>query len=118
MRYIAEHQAPKDILRIVLICVHEGIVRCSKDGTYRIWNYITSMWIEELDFDNAVEVAKMELTNRNYPEFDNNHRLKFCALLKFAEKKNQLGQQWENGISLKLDDFRDVCEKYGVEILG
>lgn len=115
-RYIIEHQGSKDILKLVLLCISDRIVRSSNEGTYTQWYYTTGTWLEELDFDKAVDVAKEELANKKYPEFNNDHRITFCALLKVAEEKKQCEEQGQKEIriELKLGDFKGVCEKYSV----
>lgn len=115
-QYIIGHQGAKDILKLVLLCVTDVLVRSSNEGTYMQWYYTTGTWLKELDFDNAVDIAKDELANRKYLEFSNAHRIKFCALLKIAEEKRQREEQGQKEfrIELKFDDFKGICEKYSV----
>lgn len=114
--YMIEHQDPKDILKFVLICIHEGKVTSSSEPPYKEWVYTTSMWLDGLDFDLAVEVVRKELTDKKYTDFNINQKIKFCSLIKFAELKMKCEAEGQTKIRLvlRLEDFIDICEKYGV----
>lgn len=114
--YVMTHQSNKDLSKFALVCVDEGVVCSSAEPPYKQWSYRSSEWIEELDFDSTVEAVKRVLSDKTCDEFDNEKKIKLCAFLKFAEMKKEHEAEGKMNLKLavRLEDFSNVCEEYGV----
>lgn len=114
--YVMTHQSDKDLSKFALVCVDEGVVCSSAEPPYKQWSYRSSEWIEELNFDSTVEAVKSVLSDKTGGEFDNDKKIKLCAFLKFAEikKENEAEGKMNLNLAVRLEDFSNVCEEYGV----
>lgn len=115
-KYLMEHQCDKELSKFALVSVDECLAHPSAESPYKIWWYRSDDWIEELDFDSAVEAVKRVLSDKTCDEFDDAKKLKLCAFLKFAEmeKKHEAEGKMNFNSSLRVEEFRDVCVEYGV----
>lgn len=114
--YINTHQSKSYILRYVLVYVREGMVHASNEPSFKQWYFNTDYWPENLKFELAVNTVHDELANPSIDEYGLEQRIKFCAFLKFIEKIKQLESEDKMNLNLQLriEQFRDVCEKYNV----